>query len=108
MITFIMSHKTTLQTLEIMSCPIVVSGATGEPLGFWSDIWNRFANGLTELVEVTVVAGPQEQTILGLGYQTFVENKEFEAYLLSLQVNSDRLALKKLEDVVEARRRTRI
>ena len=65
---------------------------------FWSDIWNRFATKLTALVTITV-APPQEPTMLGLGYATFVGDKEFEMSLVSLmRVNSDRLNLKRFAE----------
>ena len=106
MISFIVAHKNTLQTLKIISCPIIVAGEANDAQGFWSHIWNRFANELTELIDVTVVTGPPEETILSLGYTTFVENKELETYLLSsLRVDSDGLALKGFKDTVEARRK---
>ena len=102
MISFITLHKATLQTLEIISCPIIISG---DMLCFWSDIWNRFATELTALLTITV-APPQGPTMLDLGYTTFVKDKEFETYLVSpIRVNSDRLALKRFEEVVEVRRR---
>ena len=104
MISFISCHKNTLQTLEIVSCPIIVGEANGAQ-GFWSHIWNRFAEELTELINFIVVTGPREETILNLGYMTIVENKELETYLLSPpRVDSDRLALKGFQDTVEARR----
>jgi hypothetical protein len=105
MISFIVSHKNTLQTLEIISCPVIVAGEANDAQGFWSHIWDRFAKELTKLIDITVVTGSPEETILSLGYTTFAENKELETYLLSPpRVDSDRLALKGFKDTVEARR----
>lgn len=108
MISFILSHKLTLQKLELFSCSVIVTGDPDEALGSWSQILNRFSKDLKVLREINIVAGSQENAKVGMAYTMFVENKELEAYLSSAQrVKADNLSLERIRYVVDTRRAMR-
>lgn len=51
---FIVRHGTTLKKLELESCKITIPHTRSTPVRSWTAVWNRFADQLTELVDLNV------------------------------------------------------
>lgn len=104
MISFILSHKTTLRRLELTRCSIIVTDNTDDSLRYWSHIWDRFSKDLTSLSELKIVQSSSEQTKTSTGYTMFVEDKELEMFLLSpMRSKTDDSALERFQRVVKQR-----
>ena len=100
MISFILSHKATLQKLELRSCPVIISDCSTDSLRYWSQIWDRFAKDLSDLTDLTVTHGH-----FGTGYTMFVEDKELETIILApLRSLADEAALDNFRQVVAERK----
>ena len=100
MISFILSHKSTLRKLELRSCPVIISDCATDSLRYWSQIWDRFATELSDLTDLTLTHGH-----FGTGYKMFVEDKELETIILApLRSQADEAALENFRQVVTERR----
>jgi hypothetical protein len=51
---FIVRHGKTLKKLELQSCTIAIRRTRSAPVRSWTTVWNRFADQLTELVDLNV------------------------------------------------------
>jgi hypothetical protein len=51
---FIVRHGKTLKKLELQRCSIIIRHTRTAPVRSWTTVWNRFADQLTELVDLNV------------------------------------------------------
>ncbi|KAH8993861.1 hypothetical protein EDB86DRAFT_1315852 [Lactarius hatsudake] len=97
---FIVRHGKTLKKLELQSCMICVMENRPTPVRSWAAVWKRFADELTELVDLVV------------GYrfdQKYVYLQEFgfssESVYLLRGTEEDTPALRALVTIVKGRRK---
>ena len=98
---FIVRHGKTLKRLELHNCMICVPPHASTPVLSWAAVWHRFADELTELVELVVAYSP------GRRYFCFLPEHGFEANPAAFQrgTEQDTLALKAFDAIVKERKR---
>jgi len=105
---FIVRHGKTLKKLELHDCTICVPPPLGDgtgptPVRSWAAVWNRFADELTELVDLVVVYNSHRRYVYFLRVQEFGRFDSYSAFLPGIE--EDTPALEALVTIVKGRKR---
>ncbi|KAH8987028.1 hypothetical protein EDB92DRAFT_1204980 [Lactarius akahatsu] len=98
---FIVRHGKTLKKLELHNCAICVPQDRPRPVRSWAAVWNRFANELSELVDLVVEFNFSQQYVYFFPLCGFDSD---EAFFLLRGTEQDSPALQGLFTVVEGRK----